>query len=351
VSVRSVTGLRLAARRLGSMAMRRVVILLYHRVAELDSDPWSLAVTPQHFSEQLEVIRRFYTPLTLRALSDALRAGRLPRNAVAVTFDDGYADNLLAARPLLEHYGIPATIFLPTAAIGGTREFWWDALEQVLLRPGVLPSRLRLSLGGDSFIWELGDAARLSSAEALRHRCWRASQEAPTARHALYVSLWRRMHPLMDHERQSVLEAIVQWAGSGLECRETHRTLTREEVVALGQGRLIDIGSHTVHHVSLATLPVTVQREELQHSKTALEALLGNTVDGFSYPYGKRQDFTTATMAEVREARFAWACSNMKGAVGQGSDPYQLPRNYVHDWDGRSFAERLSGWFYQTGVS
>ncbi len=85
------------------------VILLYHRVADLAQDPFGLAVAPAHFREHLSVIRRYSRPISLRQLLSELRNGKLPRRTVAVTFDDGYADNLYAAKPLLEQSDVPAT--------------------------------------------------------------------------------------------------------------------------------------------------------------------------------------------------------------------------------------------------
>ena len=88
----------------------RDLILLYHRVARVDSDPWSLCVTPEHFSEHLEVLRK-HRPIRLDQVKPSgWRAGG-SRASVAITFDDGYADNLYEAKRLLERYDIPATFF------------------------------------------------------------------------------------------------------------------------------------------------------------------------------------------------------------------------------------------------
>ena len=151
----------------------RGLILMYHRVAEVDSDPWGLCVSPRHFSEQLEVLTEYGTPLGLSRFIQALNRGRLPPRPIVVTFDDGYIDNLSHATPLLERYEVPATIFLVSGAMGRRREFWWDELERVLLQPGPLPKDLQLTIAGNLQSWSLGGATDYDSDSFLLHRGWR----------------------------------------------------------------------------------------------------------------------------------------------------------------------------------
>src|SRR5215831_13125303 len=77
------------------------LILLYHRVSDLPSDPHLLSVTTAHFAEHLSMLRRYTCPMPLRDIVRGLRDNNVPRRAVVVTFDDGYADNLHNAKPLL----------------------------------------------------------------------------------------------------------------------------------------------------------------------------------------------------------------------------------------------------------
>ena len=266
-------------RRLASRARRRLssraLILLYHRVAEATSDPWSLAVKPAHFAEHLEVIKKRARVLSIKELVAAIANDKLPRRAVVITFDDGYADNLLNARPLLEKYDSPATIFVTTGFAGSDREFWWDELDRLFLQPGALPSSLRLNIGSKDYRWDLGEAARYGEAAFRTHGGWRAwEKDDPSSRHLLYRSLWELMHPLPEGERQRVRDDLVAWAGADKSPRATHRALSSDELGELAGGGLIEIGCHTITHPKLAALALSSQRDEINQSKARLEELL-----------------------------------------------------------------------------
>jgi peptidoglycan/xylan/chitin deacetylase (PgdA/CDA1 family) len=122
--LRGADRLRRASRWLRGRFSRAALILLYHRVADLPSDPQLLGTAPQHFADHLEVLRKGNRPMSLHALCTALPDGKMPDRAVVVTFDDGYADNLHNAKALLERRDVPATVFVTTGYLGSPREFW-----------------------------------------------------------------------------------------------------------------------------------------------------------------------------------------------------------------------------------
>src|SRR5829696_8506777 len=144
--IRGIGRLRQIARWPKNRIERKVLVLIYHRISDLPSDPRSLSVTPHYFAKHLEILRQYARPMRLQQMSQALIDGNLPDRAVVVTFDDGYADNLYNAKPALERYNVPATFFLTTGYIGHKREFWWDELDRLLLQPAKLPNTLRLSV-------------------------------------------------------------------------------------------------------------------------------------------------------------------------------------------------------------
>src|SRR6516162_10003870 len=98
-------------------------ILMYHRIATPDVDPWGLSVSPERLAEQVQALRTHRTMLSMDAFVGRLRSRDLPHDAVALTFDDGYSDNLRQAKPILEAANVPATVFLTTDRIGTDEQF------------------------------------------------------------------------------------------------------------------------------------------------------------------------------------------------------------------------------------
>ena len=125
----------------------RAAVLVYHRVGTGAIDPWQLTVDPEIFAGQMETLARDWSPLSLAELVEGFQMRRLPERAVAVTFDDGYADNLEVAAPILLEHAIPATLFVATDLIDAGGPPWWDELASLLLEPARLPSTLTLSSG------------------------------------------------------------------------------------------------------------------------------------------------------------------------------------------------------------
>lgn len=337
-----------AFRRLWRSAPPGGMILLYHRIAEVRPDPQLLSVSPRHFSEHLEVLGRHYRPMPLREMVEALRQGKVPPGSVAITFDDGYADNLYQMKPLLERYGVPATVFVALGYAEKGREFWWDELERCLLEAPSLPVRVELTVGGKQHSWDIGDSGSLFEQDDASCWCWNVEmEENPTTRHRAYRSIHSLLKSLSTLERERALDHLRHIAGfEGNPARPGNRPLSLEEVHRLGEGDLVEIGAHTLMHPLLAAIPPKEQRREIEESKRKLEDLLEHPVTSFSYPYGGKGDCTAEAVMAVREAGFHCACSNFPGWVVRRTDPYQLPRFLIRDWDGEEFERRLQEFVY-----
>jgi peptidoglycan/xylan/chitin deacetylase (PgdA/CDA1 family) len=313
------------------------LILLYHSIAEVESDPWSLSVSPAHFAEHLDVITSSHRPLPLSELVRLSADGRAPPDAVALTIDDGYANNLLAAKPLLERAGVPATVFIATGMLGGS-EFWWDEIARIVLgTSGGSPLRLRFPDGERE--WPVEESL---DADAMRvHRAWRASRDAPTTmRQRAFLELYRLMRALTPNERATVLAELGAWSGAPSVAAPL-RSLTEAELAELARGALVEIGAHTVSHPVLATLPFDAQRKEMVESRARLFDLLDRSVTSLAYPFGGRKEYSADSVAIARELGFDLACANVHGALRPTADRLELPRVMIRDWSGEELERRL----------
>ncbi len=306
------------------------MILLYHRVTRLRNDPQLLAVSPAHFAEQLDVLARTLRPVPLGEVA----AG--PERAVAVTFDDGYADNLHEAEPLLRRAGVPATVFATTGRTGSGGEFFWDELDRLLLQDDPLPPELTIDLGGVARHYAVGGVADPS---------WDVLRPArPGSREQLYLDLCGAIHRLTADARAAVLGDLRRWAGATATGRGSHRMMTAAELRRLDAGGVVEVGGHTVEHPLLSAETPARQREEIAANRRELATITGRPPAAFSYPFGGRRDYTADTVAAAAAAGYTLACANFPGRVRPGTDPMQLPRFIVRDWDGSRFAAELATW-------
>jgi peptidoglycan/xylan/chitin deacetylase (PgdA/CDA1 family) len=240
---------------------------------------------------------------------------------VVLTFDDGYADNLWNARPLLEKYEIPATVFVTSGSLDSSREFWWDDLERALLEPKKLPKSLKLRVLGRSYEWPTTNS---------------------NERQHAYMYIHQILQPLSVSDRNQVMNDLFAWVEIDRTGRPDYRPLTTAELIQLGQSELIDIGAHTVTHPFLSLMPEVEQHAEIAGSRNELEEILGRCVDTFSYPYG---NLSSDTVTIVAKAGFVTALTIQNTAIILGANPLILGRFCVGDWTAERFRQRLDGYF------
>ena len=308
--MRKVGKLASSLRRIAARALGREdpIILMYHRVADSSLDPWDLAVHPKRFAEQMDVLRRARSPVPLDWLVAEIVAGRRPRRAVAITFDDGYLDVLREGKPVLERCGVPATMFLTTGALGSPSGFWWDRLATAVLLPANVPDVLRLSF----------------TTITVRDRA------------TLHRDLWSHIRVLNPVERDLAVEEVARVLGP-VELPSAP-IMTRAEVRELAEGGVVTIGAHSVSHPSLPSLSEEAQRHEMEASRRVAEEITGGPIRRFAYPFG---DFDARSERIAREVGFEFALSTRPGSAVSRNDLFRLPRYAVSNWSGERFEAEL----------
>jgi peptidoglycan/xylan/chitin deacetylase (PgdA/CDA1 family) len=305
------------ARRAGKDA--RLCVVNYHRILAtpdplLESEP-DLAT----FRWQMALLADCFNVMPLHAALQALDAGTLPARVVCITFDDGYRSVHDLALPVLQEFGLPATVFVTSGHIG-ERNMWNDRIiEAVQSLPAGQLDLSDLGLGS----YPLG---ALADRKDTVGRLTEASKYLPPKAR---VALVERLEALVGDR---LAQALM---------------LTPEMVVNLDrQG--IEIGAHTVTHPILTSLDDDSARAEIAGGKAQLEAILGKPVRLFAYPNGKvGKDFDQRHVDMVREAGFEAAFTTAVGAITARAHRFQLPRSRPWDATPLRFGLRLLRWLAQ----
>lgn len=317
----------------------RAMILMYHGVGKPEVDPWSLFVTPETFADHMQVVTEIGTPMTLTELGEAHRSGTVPDRAIAVTFDDGYLNNLTQATPILERFAVPATVFAIVNPISEGREFWWDELGALLLRPGQLPSELEIPDG--QLPLDVGPGANYTESDFQADHSYREGVGVPSERIGLYTRAWERLMPLRHDVRNDALTQMAAQLGATVEHRDNYVPVTPDQLQEMDR-TIVDVGAHTMSHPLLPKLSPKQQQFEIFESKRMLENQLGRPVTTFSYPFGGRN---TATIEAARRAGFDFACTTVQETVSAANQSHELPRFDVKNWTGEEFNRRAQKWF------
>jgi peptidoglycan/xylan/chitin deacetylase (PgdA/CDA1 family) len=309
------------------------VILMYHRVARLEHDPWDLAVDPKRFDAQMAWLASERHVLPLHDFVDLLRAGNLPDDSAAITFDDGYLDNLTSALPTLRRYGLNATLFVVGDAIGSSDGFWWDELARLILEN---TTKLDASITVGSTTIPLSWPAGADSTRP--DQFWRAWEKPSRAREAAYVAAWQAFRNAPNEARLDALRELRKLLPPV--DMERDRAMNVGELHALTAGGSFTVGGHTMTHPTLPALANGALRVELAESLAICRALSPSERFGFAYPYG---DLDERVRGEVQTSGFAWACTTRSGFVDRTSfDLFTLPRLAVGDWQPERLAACLA---------
>lgn len=282
--------------------MSRLLVLTWHNVHPTWCFPAAPGAGARGLARQLAFCRRVSNIVTLQQAARDLAAGRtLPPRAVALTFDDGYRDNLDVAVPLLRRLDLPATFFLVPGLLHGASA-WWEVVARVFR----CASAWSVTFAGVVFPLST-ERARMRSARAIAEilkRCDAAAREA-----AIY-ELRERCRPVGTFRGQDM---FLDWAAA-------------REIVRAG----FAIESHSYAHHILAREDAAAQRSDLARSRRELEDKLQVPVRHLAYPNGKAGDYDEDTIAGARDAGYASAWTTQGGRNSTITPPFELRRYVVN---------------------
>jgi peptidoglycan/xylan/chitin deacetylase (PgdA/CDA1 family) len=308
---------------------RYAIILGYHRIAPASCDPFSLCVSPENFSDHLKALQRIGSPISLSELMQGLDRRQIPEKAVVITFDDGYADLLENAKPLLNQHQIPASVFVVADNLG--RRFWWDRLETILFRP---------ELGAEQLEEFIGDLSYDPEAKGSNPKIITNWDE--TARTQSLLDIHAKFRAVDPGERDRIITSLETRVGiDSSSTGSASRALSKAELIELVGDGGIEIGSHTLTHPWLADLSSSSQKDEIFSSKSYLESILNRNITSLAYPNGSISD---EVVKQVKQAGYQCACTSNGLFVSHATDRFLLPRFWIPDWDSPTFEHWLRKW-------
>jgi peptidoglycan/xylan/chitin deacetylase (PgdA/CDA1 family) len=294
-------------------------IVIFHRVTPEPDPLFPGEMDAARFNRLMALVARAFTVLPLERALALREAGQLPRRALAITFDDGYADNAEVALPILQRHGLVASFFVAAGFLDGGR-MWNDSVIEI-----VRCSRLERA---DFTAFGLAPLP-LRTLEQRRHAI-----DALVMKFK-YLSLAQRQQGLAELHRLLGAPALPE-----------HLMMRSEQVQQLHRAGM-EIGGHTINHPILRVLPDAEAEREIAGGRERLQAIIGAPVNVFAYPNGKPdQDYDRRHVEIVRRLGFKAAVSTAPGVATLGDDRYELPRFTPWDrqparWMGRLLHQRL----------
>ncbi len=309
--------LKFAANRLSPVGNNaRLSILIYHRVKAQTDPIFPNETTSARFDQEMSELKSTFNVLPLGQAIERLKTGQLPARAACVTFDDGYADNLHIALPILQKHKLTATFFIATGYLNGGRMFNDTVIESIRR------SRHKVV---DLKIFELGTV----------------SIESDAAKAQIIGQLLRKIKYLVPSQRLEAAQALAEITHCG--ALPTDFMMTSEELKRLHASGM-EIGGHTSTHPILAKLDEPTAKRDIADGKDFLEHLLGEKIHLFAYPNGKPGiDFLPEQARIVESVGFTGAVTTQPGSASNRSDVFQLPRFTPWRPQIRAFVPQLLG--------
>jgi len=293
----------------------RLTILIFHRVLREPDPLFPAELHAARFERLMRTVSRLFQVIPLDQAVHQLGVGSLPSRAVAISFDDGYADNHDVALPILRQLGLSATVFVSTGFLDGGR-MWNDSVIECVRRT-TMPN---LDISEFGF-------GRLPAVTAEDRR--RVID--------LLLPVLKYRSPV---EREQMLRRVHQLTGNPELPRDF--MMSKEQVRALHRAGM-GVGAHTVRHPILCTLSEAEAQAELVESREQLQSMLDAPVPLFAYPNGRPgKDYDERHVKMARAAGFTAAVSTQPGVARTGVDLFQLPRYTPWDVSNVRWAARLA---------
>lgn len=259
------------------------------------------------FEKSLATLRERGRPLSIPQIADLMKSGgRLPEYGYAITFDDGFENNLAVAAPLLERYETPATFYVCSSFIDENRMSWTDQIERA---------------------FEAAASIRLRRPELQLDTTLRTAEEKIDALNRIRVYV--KSNPGVDPYAFAAKMVAAAGEPSPERDRWLDQKLSWDQVAELASHPLFEVGAHGLSHKILSFLPAPELKHEVRESIRKVAKATGRKVPHFSYPEGLEHCYSAEVIAELKAAGIVCSPTAVEGTNGPGTDPFLLRRTFV----------------------
>ncbi len=314
-----VTGLlRLAGKVRCILKGPRLIVLCYHRIDSNLGIP-ALSASPVEFCKQLTWYTRRFDRLSLYQVSKFLSQKTLNRDAIALTFDDGYSDNFETVYPLLQKYKMPAAFFIATGPLIHRTPYWYDSIWVYLhhWNGNIFPHELISMLPKDLLL----AIEKFKSSRQKDHQ----QKVLDLTKGLSIVSRNHLLNVLKDQQDSLSLTPICQ-------------TMTVNQAKAMEENGFL-IGGHTQTHPSLARIPESECKSEIINGLVELRKE-NFPAKYFAYPFGESVDvggiigypyhvLTENDETKTSSSGVELSFTTEERAMRKDENPFLIPRKVI----------------------
>ncbi len=296
----------------GDRTERELTILLYHGVTNSPSagiENYSGKHIPaDDFAHQMQTIRRHCTVLSMDDIVELTLSGKpFPARAVAVSFDDGFANNCTVAAPILDDLKVPAVFYISSGIVNTTLMFWVDELEACLNLTQA--SNIALALDTPRTFSLAAREDRIAALETIKQFCKRS----PSA------------------VKNRVLAELKTATGvaPAVEQADNYRKITWDQMRTMAENPLFTLGGHSLYHDILSELPPEQMMRDVNLSIDLLNYHLDRPIEHYSYPEGQAHHYNDAVIDVLKQRGIVCSPSAIHGLNSAGTDLFHLKRVMV----------------------
>ena len=273
-----------------------LVILLYHGVTQ-GSNKGVANFSGKHidircFEDQISLIQKKYTLLSMDDVVEIYTSGEpWPKNAVAVTFDDGFQNNYLNAAPILDKYNCPSTFYVCAGMINTDLMFWVDIIEDCLNR--TKRKAVRIHLDEDVLLDVRDDDKKIQAIDTIKKYCKKAATSV----------------------KDRILDELVEETdvSPSADASSDYKMMSWKQLKAINNDDLFTVGGHTLYHDIMAAQPVDLMEKDLDTTLSLLEYNLGTPIAHFSYPEGQAHNYSQEVISALRNKGIVCSPSAIDG--------------------------------------